>query len=261
MLPADLLFALAVFAFVALITPGPNNIMLMASGVNFGLRRSLPHLFGIFLGFLVMIVLVGLGIGGLFTALPWLHTALKIASVLYLLWLAWRLGRATDIGEGSEGAQPMTFLQAAAFQWVNPKGWAMALSATAAYTVPDDFTLSILIVGGVFSLLGLPCLFVWALFGVSLRKVLSNRRNLRLFNIAMALLLAASVIPVLAGHKRPVPGLCGHTKTPEMPQFFKVLLTARERQRHTFTRRGLGERDDRLPDLHFRSAWRRRGSR
>jgi threonine/homoserine/homoserine lactone efflux protein len=107
MLPADLLLALVIFAFVALITPGPNNIMLMASGVNFGLQASLPHLFGIFLGFLVMIVLVGLGIGSLFAAQPWLHTALKTASALYMLWLAWRLAQATEIGDGGEGARPI----------------------------------------------------------------------------------------------------------------------------------------------------------
>lgn len=195
MLSADAILALALFAFVSSITPGPNNIMLLASGVNFGLRRTVPHMLGIGLGFAFMLVLVGLGFSGLFALFPWLHGTMKIASALYMLVLAWKIAGSAGMGDGASAA-PMTFWQAAAFQWINPKAWAISVSGMAAYTRPDAFIVSVLVVAGIFALVNLPSIATWAIFGVALRRLLSNRAVMRGFNIVMALLLVASLAPV-----------------------------------------------------------------
>ena len=134
----ELLAALSVFAFVSSITPGPNNLMLMASGANFGFTRSIPHMLGIGIGFTVMVVLVGLGLIQIFDTVPYSYTALKIFSVLYMSWLAWKIANAAAPEGGQAGGTPLTFLQAAAFQWVNPKAWAMALTAITAYAPERD---------------------------------------------------------------------------------------------------------------------------
>ncbi len=198
MLPFDTFIALALFAFVSSITPGPNNLMLLASGVNFGIRRTVPHMLGVALGFMLMIVLIGLGFGQLFALFPWLHTALKLIGALYMLYLAWKLAHAGGIGDAAADAMPMTFLQAAAFQWVNPKAWAMAVTAIAAYTLADNFTASVLMVALVFGIINLPCVSSWTLFGVWLRRFLSNPRTVRIFNLTMAALLVASLWPMAA---------------------------------------------------------------
>jgi len=194
---SELLAALALFAFVSSITPGPNNTMLMASGANFGLRRTAPHMAGVCIGFLVLLLSVGLGLGGLFTAFPPLHLALKVAGGAYLLWLAWKLATSKGLGQGASGARPMTFLQAAAFQWVNPKAWAMAVSAVAAYTPKGDYVANVLLMDAVFSLVNLPCIGAWTGFGVGLRRVLEKPSALRAFNLAMALMLVLSLYPML----------------------------------------------------------------
>ncbi|MBI1243375.1 MAG: LysE family translocator [Alphaproteobacteria bacterium] len=197
MLGAEQLVALILFCFVTSVTPGPNNMMLLASGVNFGFARTIPHMLGIAIGFTAMIVLVGLGIGRLFELLPWLHGFMKVAGVAYMVWLAWKIANAGAIGEAREGARPMTFLQAAAFQWVNPKAWAMALSAIAAYTLAESQFTSLFVVAGTFGLVNLPTITIWAMFGVWLRRYLSEARNVRRFNWTMAVLLVASLVPVL----------------------------------------------------------------
>ena len=194
-MPADLLLALIAFAFVSSITPGPNNLMLLASGVNFGFRPTIPHLLGISIGHSVMVVLVGLGFGEIFRLFPPAYTALKIAGVAYMLWLAWRVANAGPVKEVSVGGSPMTFLGAAAFQWVNPKAWVMAVTACAAYTVSENYFVSLMVVAGVFAMTNLPSVSVWAMFGTAMRRVLGDPRRVRVFNIAMALLLAASVVP------------------------------------------------------------------
>ena len=193
----DLLAALVAFAFVTSITPGPNNLMLLASGANFGVRRTVPHMLGISSGFTVMVALVGLGIMAAFDAFPPLHMALKIVSVLYLLWLAWKIATAAPPSDEPEaGGVPMTFVQAALFQWVNPKAWAMALGAIAAYA-PDRSIAAVVLVAVVFGAVNLPSVGVWAAIGQGMRRLLSNPKRLRLFNVAMALLLVASLAPVL----------------------------------------------------------------
>ena len=130
----QLLAALAAVAFVSSITPGPNNAMLMASGANFGFGRTLPHLAGVAIGFAILLLAVGLGLGGLFTAFPFLHVVLKVVGAGYLLWLAWKIATAKGVSGKAGGGRPITFLQAVGFQWVNPKGWSMALTAITVYS-------------------------------------------------------------------------------------------------------------------------------
>lgn len=192
----QILSALAIFALVSSITPGPNNLMLMASGVNFGARRTLPHALGVCIGFTAMVGLVGLGLMSVFDAIPYSHDALKVVSVAYLLYLAFKIGTSSTIGEKSIDARPITFWQAVAFQWVNPKGWTMALTAMSVYAVGGSL-LSILLVTLVFGLINAPSISVWVLAGDRLKQFLSTPGRLRAFNITMALLLVASLYPVL----------------------------------------------------------------
>jgi threonine/homoserine/homoserine lactone efflux protein len=192
----DLLLALAAFAFVTSVTPGPNNLMLLASGANFGLRRTLPHMLGIALGHAAMVALVGLGLAALFEAQPRLKLALATVSTVYLLWLAWRIATAAPPGEGRAPGRPMTFLEAAAFQWVNPKAWTMALGAVSLYATGT--VASALTVACVFAAVNLPSVSIWAALGVRLRRLLGGRARLRAFNRVMAALLVASLWPTLA---------------------------------------------------------------
>jgi threonine/homoserine/homoserine lactone efflux protein len=192
----ELLLALLGFAFVTSVTPGPNNMMLLASGVNFGFRRTVPHMLGISVGHSVMVFLVGLGLAGVFKAWPPSLTALKLASVGYMLWLAWKIAHAGAPGEGRAAAQPMSFLQAAAFQWVNPKAWAMALGAVSAY-VAEPSVWAYAAVALVFSMVNLPSVSIWAGAGQGLRKWLAAPRRLRVFNWTMAGLLVLSLWPVV----------------------------------------------------------------
>ena len=198
-LTPEVLAALAVYAFVASATPGPNNMMLMASGVNFGFRRTLPHMLGIGIGFVSLLLGVGFGLGALLHTVPVLHLALKIAGTAYLLYLAWRIATATGLGQArnAHAAQPMTFLEAATFQWINPKAWVMAVTAMALYTSTEAPILSVIVVSGVFAIINVPCVSVWAGFGVALRQFLSEPKRLRIFNIAMGVALALSAIPML----------------------------------------------------------------
>ena len=194
----DLMTALIAFAFVTSITPGPNNLMLMASGANFGLRRTVPHALGVALGFVAMAVLVGLGIAQVFERYPVMHAVLTVVSVLYMLWLAWHIATAAA-PEGRESTgTPLTFLQAAAFQWVNPKAWTMALGAMTVYA-PDGSALSIVLVAVVFGMVNLPAVGSWAILGKQMQRVLTNPARLWLFNWAMAALLVASLLPVVMG--------------------------------------------------------------
>lgn len=192
----QLFFALLGFAFVTSVTPGPNNMMLLASGVNFGFRRTVPHMLGISIGHAVMVFLVGLGLAEMFKAWPPALLMLKLASVGYMLWLAWKIAHSDAPGEGHAKAAPMTFLQAAAFQWVNPKAWAMALGAVSAYVV-EPSPLAYASVAGVFALVNLPSVSVWAGAGQAVRRWLEGPGRLRGFNWTMAGLLVLSLWPVV----------------------------------------------------------------
>ena len=194
----DTLVALVVYAFVTSITPGPNNFMLLASGVNFGFQRTVPHILGISIGFAFLFVAVGFGLGALLTAFPALHTALKIAGGAYLLYLAWRIAMSRSLGKnGGATARPMRLYEAAAFQWVNPKAWVLAVTSMAVYADPQQPFLSIAVVVLVFTLVGLPSVSTWAGFGVALRGFLADPVRLKWFNIAMGVLLAATLWPML----------------------------------------------------------------
>ncbi|WP_048646656.1 LysE family translocator [Nitratireductor soli] len=194
----DVFLALLVFSFVSSVTPGPNNFMLLASGVNFGFRRTIPHMMGIAGGFASLLLAVGFGLGALLTAYPALHVVLKIVGGAYLLYLAWRIAMSRALGQGGSGKdEPMTFLAAAAFQWVNPKAWVMALTAMAVYTNPSAPFLTVFLVTFAFVVVNFPSVSVWAGFGVALRGFLSEPARLKWFNIAMGLALAATLWPML----------------------------------------------------------------
>jgi threonine/homoserine/homoserine lactone efflux protein len=204
MMNPELITAMIAFAFVASITPGPNNLMLMASGTNFGIRRTIPHMFGVGIGFMIMVVLVGVGVMKIFDAFPVVRIALKIAGVLYLLYLAWKIATASapeDRTDGSTGnAKPMTFLQAALFQWVNPKAWAMALTAVSTYTPSGQTFGAVLVVAIVFGIMNLPAVTTWVVLGSRMRRFLHSPTKLRVFNISAALLLLLSLYPILFDH-------------------------------------------------------------
>jgi threonine/homoserine/homoserine lactone efflux protein len=194
---AEVLVALASFCIVSTVTPGPNNMMLLSSGATFGFRRTLPHLFGISIGCVVMVLLLGFGLSGLIASLPWLYTLLHIVSTAYLLYLAWRIATSTRIGEATPRAKPLSFLGAAAFQWVNPKAWAMCLGAATSFSRPETLTADVSIVALMLALCGLPCIMLWAGGGVAVRHKLDDPGALRAFNLVMAALLVGSLLPGL----------------------------------------------------------------
>jgi threonine/homoserine/homoserine lactone efflux protein len=191
---SDLLLPLLTFVVAMTITPGPNNIMITASGANFGFRRTIPHLMGIVIGFPVMTLAIGIGLGELFKTWPIVHTVLKYAGTAYLLYLAYRIATAARGGEAQSRGRPLTFLEAAAFQWANPKGWMMAVGAISAYTtVGGNPFLESLIIAATFGVIAVPAVGVWAVFGVAVGRLLRSDRALRIFNLTMAALLVASL--------------------------------------------------------------------
>ena len=192
----EILSGLVAFAFVSSATPGPNNLMLMASGANYGFARSIPHMAGISLGFSLMIVLVGVGLVQVFVAYPVTHTVLKIVSILYLGYLAWKIATAAPLRRNEGKGRPMTFAQAAAFQWVNPKAWAMALTAISVYS-PDQSLRAIAVVAVIFAVVNFPSVTLWTVLGQQMARFLTNPQRLRAFNWTMALLLLASLYSVI----------------------------------------------------------------
>jgi len=192
----DFLLPLITFAFVSSITPGPNNLMLLASGANFGVRRTIPHMLGISLGHGGMLFVLGMGLGNVFELYPMLKTVLKVLAVLYMLYLAWKIATASAPKAVSGDAKPLTFLQAAAFQWVNPKAVAMALTAVTVYAPEQSFAV-IAATAVTFALVNLPSVSAWAMLGQQMQKFLTNARRLRVFNVSMAALLVGSLYTVV----------------------------------------------------------------
>ncbi|MCC0055713.1 MAG: LysE family translocator [Rhodobiaceae bacterium] len=194
----DILLAAAIFSFAGSMTPGPNNFMLLASGVNFGFRRTIPHMAGILVGMMTLMLAVGFGLGSLLNAYPSLHLALKIIGAAYLLYLAWRIGSARTMGKGSDRTEPMTAFQAGLFQWVNPKAWVVALTAMSLFSLPEEPYRSAIAV----SLACITPMFlsvtVWSGFGVALRDWLADPVRLKWFNITMGVLLVLTLYPMLA---------------------------------------------------------------
>ncbi len=201
-MPHDGVLAFALFAFVSSITPGPNNLMLLASGANFGFRASVPHVLGITSGFMLLVASVGFGLAAVFSRWPWAYDAMRWIGAAYLLVLAWRIARAAppDPSRGRVGrARPMRYWGAVAFQWVNPKAWLMALSAFSTY-VPATGGLAV-VLGAValYGAINLPSVTAWALGGSQLQRLVGTRRRAAAFNLAMAGLLVASLLPLLHG--------------------------------------------------------------
>jgi threonine/homoserine/homoserine lactone efflux protein len=193
----SLLFAFVLFATVMFITPGPNNIMLLSSGLTYGFRRTLPHVAGITIGFAFMIGAVGVGLGTIFIAYPVLQTILKYAGVAYLIYLAAAIAMSEPVAPDQDNRRgPMTFWGAAMFQWVNAKGWVMVIGTITAYAAIAAYPWNIVIQVGLSLILGAVSCTAWALFGSALRPVLTSRRVVRAFNIIMALLLLAALYPV-----------------------------------------------------------------
>jgi threonine/homoserine/homoserine lactone efflux protein len=188
--------SLSLFAFVSSITPGPNNLMLMASGANYGFKRTIPHLLGVSMGFVFMAVLLGMGLVNLFEAYPVTYQVLKVTAVVYLFYLAWKIANANTAQASQPTGKPFTFFQAVLFQWVNPKVWAMALTTISVYT-HDRSMQSVLLVSVIFGAVNLPCVAVWATIGQQMARLLTNPKQLRLFNRIMAILLIISLYPVL----------------------------------------------------------------
>ena len=195
-MPTETLLALTAFGFAAAFTPGPNNIMLAASGMNFGFRRTAPHMSGVVVGFTTMLLGVGLGLGAVFMSYPLAQTALKMIGVAYLLWLAWRIANAAPANP-SATARPITFIEAALFQWVNPKALVAVVSTMSIFIRPEAAVSDVFVVALVFFAVSIGAVVSWTAFGTALRVLLSDRRKVRIFNIAMALLLVASIAPMV----------------------------------------------------------------
>ncbi|PCJ27542.1 MAG: lysine transporter LysE [SAR86 cluster bacterium] len=198
----ELITALMAFAFVSSITPGPNNLMLMASGANFGFRQTIPHMLGVALGFTLMIVLVGVGLVQIFDTFPVTYNVLRVCSITYLLYLAYKIATAAAPQDSQNSKKnkktPFTFIQAALFQWVNPKAWTMALTAISVYS-PTRSVETIVIVALIFGAINLPSVSVWTIMGQKLKAILTNNARLRAFNFTMAFLLIGSLYPVVVG--------------------------------------------------------------
>ena len=193
----SLLIAFIMFAVVMFFTPGPNNIMLLSSGLTYGFRRSIPHVAGIVIGFAFMVGAVGLGLGTIFITYPVLQTILKYAGAAYLVYLAAAIAMSGPVASDQDNARgPMTFWGAAMFQWINAKGWVMVIGTITAYAAIAAFPMNIVIQVVLSLILGAVSCTTWALFGTALRPVLTSPRAVRAFNIVMALLLLASLYPV-----------------------------------------------------------------
>ncbi len=186
------------FAISMSFTPGPNNLMLANSGTRFGFRRTIPQLAGVVIGFAILTLAMGFGVAGLVSAWPGLFRVMKFVSIAYLLYLAWRIATAESIKAGEVSQKPMTFLQAVAFQWVNPKAWIMTIGAVTTYTTLTlDLRVQILLIVLVFAVVGVASCSTWALFGQLIRRHLTTPRKRVVFNWIMAGLLVLSIAPVL----------------------------------------------------------------
>jgi threonine/homoserine/homoserine lactone efflux protein len=185
---------------VMTITPGPNNLMVAAGAANHGIARTVPHIAGICVGFSAMTGIVAAGLGGAVMAVPWLYPAMRWAGAAWLLYFAWKIAIAATPGESGQKRAPIGFMAAAAFQWVNPKAWLMALSAASQFVVPSrPLWLEAGKIAVVFALVALPCILPWALLGSGAGRLLGSSSRLRLFNTTMAVLLLACVVPLLLG--------------------------------------------------------------
>jgi len=192
-----MIISITSFALASTMTPGPNNIMLLSSGLTFGYKRTLPHALGINFGFPVMVICVGLGVGKLFEVFPFVYTALKIVGISYLFWMAWHIANT----KGSPATQnkndkPFTFFQAALFQWINPKAWFVAITSTAAFITDHEIAfIQVMIIAGIYFFCGILSTNSWSLGGLILKQFIRNERLVKIFNITMAILIVGSILP------------------------------------------------------------------
>lgn len=195
-----MILSIATFTLSTVSSPGPNNIMLLSSGLTFGYKKSIPHMFGIMIGFPFMVLLVGLGLGIIFEKFPIIFSLLKIIGILYLFWMAFKIATnkgSLDVKEGEE-SKPFTFLQSAAFQWVNPKAWIMAITAISIFvTSKDDTLIQVLIIALIYFLSSIFSTSAWTAGGVVLKRFVKDEKVVRILNISMAILLIASVLPII----------------------------------------------------------------
>lgn len=195
------LFAgLILFSSVTAFTPGPNNLLALASGANYGYRKTLPHILGVCIGFTIMLFLVAAGLGRLFKAVPAAYLILKYAAFAYLVYLAWKIAASTSIDknrEKKETDKPITFLGSVAFQWINPKAWIASVTVVASFTVPEAFWASLCVGSAANIILVFSAVSSWALFGTIVKTWLSDPLRLRIFNVTMGVLLVVSILPSL----------------------------------------------------------------
>lgn len=191
----EILTALCSFAFVSSVTPGPNNLMLMTSGANFGIWRTIPHLLGIVFGFVLMVILVGTGLVRVFEAYPLSQELLRVCSIVYLSYLAVRIAMAKSPSAKFSG-RPLNSLQGALFQWVNPKAWAMALTAVTVYA-PSHSLAAVGLIALICGVINMPSVFVWVLLGSKMQRLLDSEARFKTFNYCMAALLLSTLYPVI----------------------------------------------------------------
>ena len=185
------------FSVAMTITPGPNNLMVEAAAANHGITETVPHILGITVGFTLMLAIVAGGLGGVVDAVPFLHPVLQWGGAAWLLYLAWKIATAPPPSE-QRSRPPMGFFGAAAFQWVNPKAWMIALSAASEFVVPGrPLLLEAGRIAGIFAIVAIPCILPWAMLGSGTARILNAPHRLQAFNIVMAVLLVASIVPVL----------------------------------------------------------------
>jgi threonine/homoserine/homoserine lactone efflux protein len=187
-----------IFAISSTVTPGPNNIMIMTSGLNYGVKKSIPHLLGICFGFPVMVIVIGFGFSIVFERYPLFNEIIKVLGIVYLLYLAWLIASSSPVSLEGRKSKPLSFTQAALFQWVNPKAWVVATGAVSAYTsVSSDIFTQVIFIALAFLIVAIPSLGTWLIFGVGIKKYLKSPKHQKVFNLSMALLLIVSVLPVL----------------------------------------------------------------
>lgn len=195
--PFSLLLSLFIFSFSTSMTPGPNNIMLMSSGLTFGYRKTLPHILGVVLGFPLMTVFVGLGLGELFQNIPHLFNILKVGGTFYLLWLAWHIAKSKPkLKESDPNSKPLGFYKIVFFQWVNVKNWIKIITATSVYvTSSSDYSMQVIIISLIFFSTVVISANSWAIAGSVLQKLVKSDKGITRFNTTMAVLLVASIVP------------------------------------------------------------------
>jgi len=195
-----MILSIATFTLSTSISPGPNNIMLLSSGLTFGYKRTIPHMSGIFFGFPLMVLIVGLGMGALFEKFPLVLTVLKFVGILYLFWMAYKIANNSssyDVEENSE-SKPFSFMQAAMFQWVNPKAWIMAITSISIFVTSNEHGITqIIIISFIYFLSGCVSCNTWAFGGTVLKRFIKSEKSVQRLNIAMAILLVASVLPIV----------------------------------------------------------------